>query len=124
MNVKMTTKFVLPNGRTITITKETREAGAAALAASQKRAERELNADERREALATAGGGMFATTSLYWDCECETDFIHRSSADECAECGAVRSEQPDARVNEIVGLGLATVGYFEERPEAVEFHRS
>ncbi len=44
---------------------------------------------------------MIKTTPQFWDCECQTNYIHPSSQDRCAACGARREDQPDARVNEV-----------------------
>lgn len=41
------------------------------------------------------------TTSAYWDCECDTNYIHSSiECDECPECGAFYAEQPDSIIGE------------------------
>lgn len=42
-----------------------------------------------------------ATTSDYWDCECEHNFIHARGEGVCLACGATREEQPDSRVDEV-----------------------
>lgn len=36
------------------------------------------------------------TTPLYWDCECEHDFIHSKTQLTCDACGAHQDEQPDS----------------------------
>lgn len=41
-------------------------------------------------------------TSLFWDCECKDNYIHRVTDNVCIRCGAVRDEQPDSRVNEVL----------------------
>ena len=38
----------------------------------------------------------------FWDCECETDYIHLHDAHYCEECGAYAEDAPDSRVNEIL----------------------
>ena len=47
-------------------------------------------------------------TSLYWDCECENDYIHSSSGDDnyCPNCGTYREDQPDSRIDEVIAAGL------------------
>lgn len=45
----------------------------------------------------------FYTTSLFWDCQCEEDYIHALTEENCLACGAMREEAPDARVNEVFG---------------------
>ena len=45
--------------------------------------------------------GGFFTTPLFWDCECDCDYIHPSSEFQCFSCGAVQEESPDSRVNEV-----------------------
>ena len=43
-----------------------------------------------------------ATTSYFWNCECEQDYIRDAVEDDkCSRCGAVRKEQPDSRVDEV-----------------------
>ena len=46
--------------------------------------------------------GGFPTTSLFWDCECEHGYIHPANTPMCYGCRAVRDEQPDSRVNEVL----------------------
>ncbi|CAM3777528.1 hypothetical protein LIHA111178_07970 [Litorimonas haliclonae] len=41
------------------------------------------------------------TTPDYWDCECPTDYVHRSFVSSCHLCGALREEQPDSRRTEV-----------------------
>lgn len=41
------------------------------------------------------------TTSDFWDCECETEYIHHSGQSCCTKCGAIREECPDSRVTEV-----------------------
>ncbi len=44
----------------------------------------------------------------YWDCECERDYIHHNSVDECHRCGARRDDMPDSRQSEVdEGIHLA-----------------
>ena len=59
----------------------------------------------------------FYTTSLFWDCECEENYIHSFTEETCPACGATREEAPDARVNEVfnhsIGLNSALVAALE-----------
>lgn len=48
------------------------------------------------------GRDTFYTTPLFWDCECEDDFIHSVSENDCLHCGSQREHQPDARVDEVL----------------------
>ena len=41
------------------------------------------------------------TDPLYWDCECEKDYIHHKHIKTCKRCGAMVDQQPDSRVNEV-----------------------
>jgi hypothetical protein len=41
------------------------------------------------------------TTSLFWDCECSENYIHKSTEATCLECGARREDCADARANEV-----------------------
>lgn len=49
---------------------------------------------------------MIELTSEYWDCECDTDYIHPSPQDKCEICDTTREEQPDSRVNEVLEAGF------------------
>ena len=43
------------------------------------------------------------TTPLFWDCNCETNYIHSSTEYHCALCGAINNdEQPDSRIDEVL----------------------
>jgi len=41
------------------------------------------------------------TTSLFWDCECDDDFIHSIHTWQCRRCYATQDEQPDSRLDEV-----------------------
>jgi hypothetical protein len=41
-------------------------------------------------------------TPLFWDCECEDDYIHPASEPICYRCHFEREESPDARVPEVL----------------------
>ena len=41
-------------------------------------------------------------TPLFWDCECEDDYIHPASEPTCFRCHFQREESPDARVLEVL----------------------
>jgi len=41
-------------------------------------------------------------TPLFWDCECEDDYIHPASEPVCYRCHFKREESPDARVPEVL----------------------
>jgi len=45
-------------------------------------------------------------TLEYWDCECETDYIHPVSEDICPVCDAMRVEQPLSHINEVIEAGF------------------
>ncbi|MEA3350953.1 MAG: hypothetical protein U9Q82_10055 [Chloroflexota bacterium] len=47
-------------------------------------------------------GEHFYTTTMFWECECVTRFIHPRGQNQCSICGAVANESPDARPDEIV----------------------
>jgi hypothetical protein len=44
---------------------------------------------------------MIKTNPHYWDCDCDVDYIHPKSQRKCKKCGAISSEQPDSRENEV-----------------------
>ena len=48
------------------------------------------------------GRDAFYTTSLFWDCECEEEYIQPAFQDYCLLCGSSREDQPDARVDEVL----------------------
>jgi hypothetical protein len=50
------------------------------------------------------------TTPLFWDCECEKDYIHTQSEPTCERCGSKKEEQPDSRINEVLLAYSALVG--------------
>lgn len=49
----------------------------------------------------TPGSGIFVTTTMWWDCECRTNFIHNRTMLMCEECDALRDESPASRINEL-----------------------
>lgn len=51
-------------------------------------------------------GEEFATTPLFWECECDSDYIHPRFEDECPICGSRRESSPDARVGTVLRSGL------------------
>ncbi|MGQ4893374.1 MAG: hypothetical protein ACP6IQ_01975 [Candidatus Njordarchaeia archaeon] len=40
------------------------------------------------------------TLKEFWDCECETNYIHPITDKKCSKCGALREEQPNTRLDE------------------------
>ena len=50
----------------------------------------------------------FATTEHFWDCECETNYIHPKSVPVCPRCGAVSDECSDSRINEVFAALMAS----------------
>lgn len=57
---------------------------------------------------------VFETTEAFWDCECNSDYIHRASESKCHKCGCYRDECPDSRVEEVKNM------LFEKAVEAEE----
>ena len=47
------------------------------------------------------GRDVFFTTLLFWDCECERDYIHPCTEQVCPVCKAEREDAPDARIDEV-----------------------
>lgn len=42
------------------------------------------------------------TNDDYWDCECESDYIHlKSETLICLKCGAVEEDSPDSMTSEV-----------------------
>ena len=60
---------------------------------------------------------MFYTTPLFWDCECEENYIHSCTEETCLACGATNKEAPTSRVNEVIshstGLNSTLVAALE-----------
>ena len=56
--------------------------------------------------------GDIILTPLFWDCECEENYIHPASEAFCYVCGAVREESPDSRAIEVLK-------YADTLPEAL-----
>ena len=48
----------------------------------------------------------FITTSRYWDCDCQHDYIRAGGASLCPRCGAEREDMPDARIGEMAAQGI------------------
>jgi hypothetical protein len=44
------------------------------------------------------------TTPLFWDCDCDDNFIRTASEADCLFCGAKRDESPDSRLNEVIRM--------------------
>ena len=64
----------------------------------------------------------FFTTLLFWDCECERDYIHSCTEDVCPVCKATHEESSDARVDEVfrsTGLDKRLVAALEALCEDV-----
>jgi hypothetical protein len=53
--------------------------------------------------------GSITTTSAFWDCECEDDYIHPVEEINCLRCGCSQDEQPDSILAEVIKAGLAIV---------------
>jgi len=45
-------------------------------------------------------------TEEYWDCECETNYIHYKTKTWCPICKKQQEEQPPSRLNEVVEQGF------------------
>ena len=55
------------------------------------------------EALRDHGHGC-VTTSLFWDCECRTNFRKEAELRSCPICGASKCEQPDSALCEVLDV--------------------
>ena len=49
----------------------------------------------------------FILDENFWDCECETRYIHPKSHEACRECFARREEQPDSIEVELLEINMA-----------------
>ena len=47
------------------------------------------------------GRDVFFTTPLFWDCECEYDYVHPCTEQLCPVCKTERDSGPDSRVDEV-----------------------
>ena len=52
------------------------------------------------------GNNYFITTSLYWECECDTNFIRSAQMNMCENCGAMKDDCPDARIGDLRQHGV------------------
>lgn len=50
--------------------------------------------------------GDIELTDVYWDCECEKDYIHLRSQESCPVCKAEQEDQPNSRVSEVLKNGF------------------
>ena len=50
--------------------------------------------------------GDIELTDVYWDCECEKDYIHLRSQESCPVCKAEQGDQPNSRVSEVLKNGF------------------
>ena len=48
----------------------------------------------------------FITSNLYWECECQPDFVRPRDMLSCEECGQMREDAPDARIADIKAQGI------------------
>jgi len=59
------------------------------------------------------------TNPNYWDCECETNFIHaKAQTLACSLCGMTEDESPDSRVNEIKELVIKQTCFYKVKVNA------
>jgi hypothetical protein len=49
-------------------------------------------------------GDGLVLTSLFWDCECDQDYIHPAAIAACEHCGSVQDDQPISHANEVLLL--------------------
>lgn len=45
--------------------------------------------------------GEIITHPMFWECECEKDFIHHKTEKRCISCKANADEQSDARIEDV-----------------------
>ena len=50
----------------------------------------------------------FPTTEHFWDCECETNYIHPKCVPVCPRGGAVSDVCSDSRINEVFAALMAS----------------
>ena len=52
------------------------------------------------------GNSYFITTSLYWECACNDNFLKPAGMEMCEDCGAFRDESADARIGDLMDHGI------------------
>ena len=52
------------------------------------------------------GNAYFITTSLYWECDCNSSFLKPADMRMCEDCGAFRDESADARIGDLRNHGI------------------
>lgn len=45
---------------------------------------------------------MIQTTPAYWECACAQHYLHARDVEVCPACGRLRTESPDARVDDVL----------------------
>lgn len=61
------------------------------------------------ESMGTVGDDEARTTPYFWDCGCQTRFIHPKDQRVCFGCSTAASDQPDSRISEVVSAKLGEV---------------
>lgn len=57
--------------------------------------------------------GDITLTQAFWDCECDTNYIHPCYIEHCELCSTPKDDQPDSRVKEVIHYNLANKEDFE-----------
>ena len=72
----------------------------------QQHPPRPIDQDAIIQALEFPRTGYFITTNLYWDCECDPNYIRPADMRMCENCGMLQEESPQSRINELRTLGI------------------
>ena len=46
--------------------------------------------------------GNLSTVIEFWDCECESDYIHKSRVKYCKRCQCHKDDQPNSHLDEVI----------------------
>lgn len=72
--------------------------------AAEQKVQRLSDGLQKHSDLERSNPASFQTTPEFWDCECESNYIHPAAEGACKACGSHRDESPDARVDEVIKL--------------------
>ena len=67
---------------------------------------------------------IFMTTTLFWDCECWNNYIRPADMPMCENCGQLREESPNSRINEIKNTGIHIMWNDRKISETLSIHGS
>jgi len=63
---------------------------------------------------------MTILTPFFWDCECDSEFIHCDMESYCPLCGAIQEEQPESRATELSEEAISPRSFYMMRRRVAE----